>query len=179
MDELQELLQNETEEYVLENELQNLMEQNDLLIKENDILTAHLFRRKQEIIQHEKDMGNDIEDEEDFARDLFDMSDYHAHRGLTQAEKTEAITAEEEAIKEDLNQIQEHAQKDVQALKEVLEEAQLRANEIKKDAYEFRRDIVIGAENMQTGQIKAEKVIRHLEDKLKNKVKSITPIHIF
>ena len=35
----------------------------------------------------------------------------------------------------------------------VLEETDIRIAELKKDAYEFKRDIVVGAENMRTGKV--------------------------
>ena len=39
-----------------------------------------------------------------------------------------------------------------------MEETDVRISEIKKDAYEFKRDIVTGAENFRTGKTIAEKV---------------------
>jgi hypothetical protein len=41
---------------------------------------------------------------------------------------------------------------------------------MKKEAYEFRRDIVSGALNPRTGTILSEKVTKYFEDKLKAKV---------
>jgi hypothetical protein len=41
---------------------------------------------------------------------------------------------------------------------------------MKKEAYEFRRDVVAGALNTRTGKIMAEKVIKYFEDKTKAKV---------
>ena len=41
----------------------------------------------------------------------------------------------------------------------ILEETDVRIAELKKDAYEFKRDIVVGAENFRTGKTMAEKVI--------------------
>jgi len=55
-----------------------------------------------------------------------------------------------------------------------LEEADLRLAEIKKEEYEFERDIVKGASNPRTGKANAEKVSKYLEDKLRAKVKQIT-----
>ena len=51
-----------------------------------------------------------------------------------------------------------------------MEEADTRLTEIKKDYYEFERDIMKGALNQQTGKFIAEKVIRYLEDKLRSRV---------
>jgi len=52
-----------------------------------------------------------------------------------------------------------------------LEEAELRLVEIKKDEYEFERDIAKGAVNPRTGKPISEKVIKYLDDKLRAKVR--------
>ena len=51
-----------------------------------------------------------------------------------------------------------------------MEEADTRLTEIKKDYYEFERDIMKGSLSQQTGKFIAEKVIRYLEDKLRSRV---------
>lgn len=55
-------------------------------------------------------------------------------------------------------------------LKAVLEEADIRVAEIKKEEYEFERDIVRGASNLKTGTANAEKVIKYLEERLRARV---------
>lgn len=50
------------------------------------------------------------------------------------------------------------AEKLVDTLKAVLEETDIRIADLKKEAYDFKRDIVVGAENMRTGTTMAEKV---------------------
>ncbi len=42
-----------------------------------------------------------------------------------------------------------------------LPQVDMRIAETKKDTYEFKRDIIIGAENVRTGKIVAEKMIRY------------------
>ena len=56
----------------------------------------------------------------------------------------------------------------------VLEETDQRIAELRKEAYEFKRDIVVGAENFRTGKTMAEKVIRYMEEKLRHKVISLS-----
>ena len=51
----------------------------------------------------------------------------------------------------------------------VLEETDLRIAELKKEAYEFKRDIVVGAENMRTGKTMAEKITRFMEEQLQRR----------
>ncbi len=46
----------------------------------------------------------------------------------------------------------------------------MRIAELKKEAYEFKRDIVVGAENFRSGRTMAEKVVRYMEEKLRQKV---------
>eukprot|EP00617_Octactis_speculum_P020111 CAMPEP_0185769612 /NCGR_PEP_ID=MMETSP1174-20130828/55004_1 /TAXON_ID=35687 /ORGANISM="Dictyocha speculum, Strain CCMP1381" /LENGTH=372 /DNA_ID=CAMNT_0028454745 /DNA_START=76 /DNA_END=1194 /DNA_ORIENTATION=+ len=60
-------------------------------------------------------------------------------------------------------------EKVMDSLKAVLQETEMRTEELKKDAYEFKRDIVVGAENMHTGKIMAEKVEKYMEEKLNSR----------
>eukprot|EP00163_Fabomonas_tropica_P032100 TRINITY_DN7915_c0_g3_i5.p1 TRINITY_DN7915_c0_g3~~TRINITY_DN7915_c0_g3_i5.p1 ORF type:complete len:246 (-),score=87.61 TRINITY_DN7915_c0_g3_i5:723-1460(-) len=48
-----------------------------------------------------------------------------------------------------------------------MEETEMRISEVKKDTFEFKRDIVTGAENPRTGKTMAEKVIRYMEDRMR------------
>jgi Domain of unknown function (DUF4201) len=50
-----------------------------------------------------------------------------------------------------------------------LEEIEMRASEIKKAMYEFKRDIVGQAIHTRTGQVMAERVVRYFEDKIRGK----------
>merc|ERR1719428_106817 len=61
------------------------------------------------------------------------------------------------------------AEKVLDILRALMEETDIRTAEVKRDAYEFRRDIVVGAENPRTGKTMAEKVLKYLEDKLTQK----------
>ena len=47
-----------------------------------------------------------------------------------------------------------------------MEEVTFRISETKKETYEFKRDIVTGAENVRTGKRVAEKILNYKEDKL-------------
>merc|ERR1712188_191756 len=61
------------------------------------------------------------------------------------------------------------SEQNLDILKALLEETDIRLKEVKRDAYEFRRDIVVGAENIRTGATMAERVLKYLEDKLTQK----------
>ena len=60
-------------------------------------------------------------------------------------------------------------EKKLDDLRAMIEENELRITETKKNTYEFKRDIVIGAENSRTGKIMAEKMVRYMEDHVKAK----------
>jgi hypothetical protein len=57
------------------------------------------------------------------------------------------------------------SEKMVDTLRAVLEETEIRIGDLKRDAYEFKRDVVVGAENPRTGRIISEKVVKFFEDK--------------
>lgn len=57
-----------------------------------------------------------------------------------------------------LEDTKRNSEKLIDTLKAVLEETDIRIADLKKEAYEFKRDIVVGAENMRTGNTMAEKV---------------------
>jgi hypothetical protein len=59
------------------------------------------------------------------------------------------------------------SEKMVDTLRSVLEETEIRIGELKRDAYEFKRDVVVGAESDRNGKIIAERVIRYFEEKFK------------
>ena len=59
-----------------------------------------------------------------------------------------------------------------------MEETDVRIAELKKEAYEFKRDIVVGAENFRTGRTMAEKVIRYMEEKLRQKDSMIEKLRL-
>lgn len=60
-----------------------------------------------------------------------------------------------------LEDTKRNSEKLIDTLKAVLEETDIRIADLKKEAYEFKRDIVVGAENMRTGNTMAEKVQRY------------------
>jgi hypothetical protein len=57
-------------------------------------------------------------------------------------------------------QLKVNHDKDVADIRTLMEEVDLRIAETKKDTYEFKRDIIIGAENPRTGKTCAERMLR-------------------
>jgi len=65
--------------------------------------------------------------------------------------------------------MKEVAEKKLDNLRAIMEEADIRLAEIKKTQYEFKRDVVSGAVNPRTGRVIAEKLIRSVEDKVRSR----------
>ena len=59
-----------------------------------------------------------------------------------------------------LAQLKKAGDKDMDDIRTLMEEVDMRIAETKKDTYEFKRDIIIGAENPRSGKIVAEKMIK-------------------
>lgn len=84
-------------------------------------------------------------------------------------QKLEIATCELEEAQKEIEESKKGSERLIDTLRAVLEEADVRIAELKKDAYEFKRDIVVGAENFRTGKTMAEKVVRYMEEKLRQK----------
>jgi len=84
-------------------------------------------------------------------------------------QRTEIAQQEVEDLKDDIMTTRATSEKLRDRLLAVSEECDMRIAQVKKDVYEFRREIVIGGENPRTGKIVAEKVIRYSEEKLRQK----------
>lgn len=88
---------------------------------------------------------------------------------LTIDQKYDIAILVQEELTADIEKNKKNFEKMIDTLRAVLEETEIRITELKRDAYEFKRDVVVGAENARTGKIMAERVTRYLEEKLKMK----------
>merc|ERR1712086_1130555 len=70
-------------------------------------------------------------------------------------QKNEIASSELEEVSKEVEETKRSSEKLIDTLKAVLEETDVRIAELKKDAYEFKRDIVVGAENFRTGKTMA------------------------
>ena len=88
---------------------------------------------------------------------------------LSLIQKNDVATNESDSIGREIQEIRVRSEKLIDTLRSVIEETAIRLTDLKKDAYEFKRDIVVGAENFRTGKTMAEKVVRYMEEKLRQK----------
>lgn len=86
---------------------------------------------------------------------------------LNPDQKYEIANIVHEDLLAEMEAHRKNSEKMIDTLRAVLEETEIRIGELKRDSYEFKRDVVVGAENNRTGKVMAEKVIRYFEDKQK------------
>ena len=107
---------------------------------------------------------------------------------LTPEQKVDVALREAEALRIEINKAEKKGEKNNERLKvrllfipvlplnnnnqALMEEVETRISEMKKEAYEFRRDIVIGAVNQRTGKVVAERVLKYMEDSITQRVRA-------
>lgn len=84
-------------------------------------------------------------------------------------EKYEIASTEAEVLKESVKEGKKKSDALLETLKAVLDEADMAIIEIRKDAFDFQREILIGGENSRTGKIEAERIIKYRREKNKQK----------
>jgi len=166
----------------LGDKIAELQKQNDILGMENEMLADYL--------QRDADRSAGLDDADEAAYDMPSPGDKGAKQRAGQAgqrrqgagqrkvnlptrltleEKFRIANQEVEALTKDMEQTKKTSEQNLDILRALTEETDIRTAEVKRDAYEFRRDIVVGAENPRTGKTMAEKVLKYMEDKLTQK----------
>jgi hypothetical protein len=161
----------------LQDKIAEIKNQNEVMGMENEMLADYL--------QRTNEGGTSVDDPYDNLDAV--AQDRNARRGpkgtrqghgarqarlptsLTLEEKFKIATSEVEALTKDIEQTKKTSEQNLDILKALMEETDIRIAEVKRDAYEFRRDIVVGAEDPRTGKTMAEKVLKYMEDKLTQK----------
>jgi regulator of replication initiation timing len=132
---------------------ESLVEELNQLKLENSVIQKFVDRKTIEI-------GVDDDDKKKKK-----MKKNHASK-LTIDQKFEIANAVHDEIYIESASSGKSSEKMIGILRAVLEETEIRIGESKRDAYEFKRDVVIGAENSRTGNVMAERVTRYFGDKL-------------
>lgn len=144
-------------------QLEDLTRHNDVLKQENELLESYLQRNAQSLGGSDDDEKRDEKDKKARQRRA------RAQVLLTMDQKNDLCSTELEAAQKELEETRRTSERLIDTLRAVIEETDIRIAELKKDAYEFKRDIVVGAENFRTGKTIAEKMIRYMEEKLRQK----------
>merc|ERR550532_3645995 len=164
----------------LQDKVTELQRQNETLNMENETLANYL--------QRDADRASGLEDTDEMLSDMPMPTEKGGKKGqqqrsgrqgqqrhvrlptsLTLEEKFRIANQEVEALMRDIEQTKSTSEQNMDILNALMEETEIRTKEVKRDAYEFRRDIVVGAETPRTGKTMAEKVLKYMEDKLTQK----------
>lgn len=144
-------------------QLEAAVRENEKLIRENELFTAYLQRHALEV--------KDVQVEETVTKGRYKGKSRKPKipTVLTIDQQFEIGTSELDEVNKEIEETKKTSGRLIDTLTAVLEETDVRIAELKKEAYEFKRDIVVGAENFRTGKTMAEKVIRYMEEKLRQK----------
>ena len=145
--------------------LEDLVKANEKIRRENELYESYADRNVTEEETKTAEGGRRGKKE----RRRAEKKNQNLPQFLTTQQKLDIANAEAEAIQKEINETKGNGEKLVDTLKSVIEETDIRVSDLKKDAYEFKRDIVVGAENFRTGKTMAEKVIRYMDEKLRQK----------
>ncbi len=88
---------------------------------------------------------------------------------LNADQKCEIASKEIDELKDDTNRAADMAERSLDGYKAVLEEAEIRMNEIKIEIHEFDRDINKGAINPLNKKIITEKLFKYFDDRIKDR----------
>lgn len=143
--------------------MEDLTRQTEVLKQENELLESYLHRNGQGLVGSDDEEKKDDKDKKNRQRRA------RAQVLLTMEQKNDLCSTELEEAQKELEETKRTSERLIDTLRAVLEETDIRIAELKKDAYEFKRDIVVGAENFRTGKTIAEKMIRYMEEKLRQK----------
>ena len=146
--------------------LEELVRANDLLSKENALFDSFMYRVEQQASSQAAQAGAASGAESGAP---VSAGAEGAGRLMSVDERYEVATGELELVQGKLDELKNVNEVKMEELRSELEETDLRIQEVKRDTYEFKRDIVIGAENFRTGKTVAEKMLRYLEERLRQK----------
>jgi len=147
---------------VLEAELEDLMRFNETLMRENELFESHLRRVNPQLLAGDDDAAGKSKRKSGAPKKA-------TAAVLAPEQKYEIASQEMEEVRDEIEATKGNSEKLLDSLRASMEETDVRISEIKKDAYEFKRDIVTGAENFRTGKTIAEKAVRYMEEKLRAK----------
>lgn len=140
--------------------MEELVEQNRLYQKENHLFEEYLVRVNPQLAAAADD---EIDSKGKKGKPGVKKPIKSKTRALTADEKYKIASAEVEVLQSEIERARYEGEKTLDELRAMMEETDLRIAETKKDTYEFKRDIVVGAENFRTGKTVAEKMLRYIE----------------
>ena len=144
------------------------MDANEFMRRQTDLFSAFIWRHQQ---KEDALLATDTETNKEETIEQVSRSEYDTlQRQLPIDLRLKIAVTEKSLIKNEIEDLVIKSEKDMDTLRAVLQECKLRMAETKKDAYDFRRDIVISSQQNKHSQHNlGEKIKRFISDKLKSK----------
>ena len=151
----------------LNQKLEEVGKDNETVRRENKLYESFITRN----IKHEPvEIEDESKETEKKARTRKrDKQQVQEVKTLSLQEKYDIATSELDELKKNIQDGQKQSEELLEWLKAVLDEIDINIAEIKREAHEFKRDIVLGSENSRTGKIVAEKLIKYIDERLRLK----------
>jgi len=146
-----------------ERQLEELTRGNEVLRNEMNLFEAYLQRVNPSLAAAADDEDTSKGKKGGKSSALKQRTSKRQTRSLSADEKYEVAASEIDVLQVEIESIRTEGEKTLDDLRAMMEETDLRIAETKKDTYEFKRDIVVGAENFRTGKTVAEKMLRYME----------------
>jgi hypothetical protein len=108
---------------------------NDTVMRENELFESHLQRTNPHLLSDDDEAGKGRKTKQT----------KRSQQMLTPEQKYDIAVQEMEEVREEIGGTKQNAEQLMDTLRARMEECDVRIAEIKKDAYEFKRDIVTGA----------------------------------
>ncbi|KAL4510546.1 hypothetical protein ABPG72_004700 [Tetrahymena utriculariae] len=159
-DEEQELITVEE----LSQKLELLYKDMEQIRRENLLFEAYLARNRKEIAKEDE-----VSEDKKGKGKKKDKNVDKKSLLLTNEEKFEIAQQEQDALKKQIDDGRIKSDQILETLRAILEETDMAITEIRKDAFDFQREILVGGENSRTGKIEAEKIIKFFEEKERQK----------
>ncbi|OMJ83189.1 hypothetical protein SteCoe_15971 [Stentor coeruleus] len=155
--------------------LEEIQKDNETIRRENSLYESYINRnQKHEPIENEDEAKEAEKRQKTRKRGQQQVQEV---KTLSLQEKHDIATAELEELKKSIQEGQKKSEELLEWLKAVLDEIDINIAEIKREAHEFKRDIVLGSENSRTGKIVAEKLIKYIEERIRLKDTIISKNH--
>jgi len=152
----------------------DIMQQNELLAKENRLFDSFLQRNASlaaEPAEGSKAAGGKAGSRRAAARPAHEPT-------ISDAEKHRISVEELDYRTKQLAALEQKASDDIQLLKSITSGIHIRMAEMRKETYEFQRDIVVGGENARTGHVLAERVLRYFDEQLRLKAALVDKLRL-
>lgn len=153
-------MDNQEEDSNVVQQFSDVMSQNDLLSKENRLLESFLRRHAQ---------GSPRSDQESKVTSVKKQKATQQAMNLTTFQKYTIALQEQEHRQGELKELDSKASEDTSLLQAIVESIQQRMNDMRRETYEFKRDLVAGAVNGESSTIMAERIVGYFDKKFREK----------